>query len=99
MKANRLTRSAGAAQRSAALASLALASGATVSAAVITFDFENVPSDFQYNGAGLNLGVYYSGQPNAPVFGPDAEILDGTACSRQSPALRSCSRRPKTGLR
>lgn len=79
MKANRITRSAGAVQRSAWLASLALTTGVTTSAAVITFDFENVPSDFQYNGAGLNLGVYYSGQPNAPVFGPDAEVLDGTA--------------------
>ncbi len=79
MKPNSLLQSPHGATQSILLATLLLAGGATASASVITLDFEGVPSDFQYAGAGLNLGVYYAAQPNAPVFGPGANVLDGSS--------------------
>jgi hypothetical protein len=45
-------------------------------ASVTTLDFEGVPTTYYIAFDGQNLGDYYAGMPNAPVFGVDATILD-----------------------
>lgn len=71
-----------AAPHSARLASLtaALTLGATsLSAAIVTLNFEGIPSDYQFAGLGLNLGSYYAAEPNGPVFGPGVNALEPVA--------------------
>lgn len=41
-----------------------------------TLTFEGVPPDFNYDGSGLNLGGHYASRPGAPVFGPQATVLE-----------------------
>jgi hypothetical protein len=45
-------------------------------AAVTTLNFEGVPTDHYFYVGNMNLGNHYDGQPNGPVFGADATILD-----------------------
>lgn len=78
MNVNRIPLTASAARWPGWLAAAVLAGVVTVSGSVIVLDFEGVPDDYQFAGTGLNLGAYYAAQPNAPVFGPEANVLDGT---------------------
>lgn len=77
MKAHRTPFAPAAARWPGLLAAAVLAGVATASGSVIVLDFEGVPDDYQFAGTGLNLGAYYAAQPNAPVFGPEANVLDG----------------------
>ena len=61
--------------------SLALALGlmcrvSLASSTSITIDFEGVPSTYNYDGDGMNLGGYYAGLPGGPTFGPQATVLE-----------------------
>lgn len=65
--------------RSTSVLVVALALGmisSTGSAWAVRLDFEGVPSQFNYDGSGFNLGDYYASQPGGPVFGPQTTVLE-----------------------
>lgn len=47
-----------------------------ISRAQVVLDFEGVPSTYNYDGPGFNLGGYYGGEPGGPIFGPQATTLE-----------------------
>lgn len=58
------------------LAAAVLGAAPATAVAQVLLDFEGIPSSYNYDGGGLNLGGYYAGQPGGPTFGPQATVLE-----------------------